>query len=109
MPGGMISISADGNKAGTGILWALVPRFGDANQQRSVRAQLLAFDAQIIGTDIWRSEPLDASFGPNSVGLFAKFVPPTVANGKDFWRAHPAESCAGAWPSPRRTTCWLRG
>ena len=34
--------------------------------------------------DIWRSEPLDASFGKDSVGLFAKFVAPTVANGKVF-------------------------
>ncbi|MDB6091835.1 MAG: hypothetical protein JWN85_4619, partial [Gammaproteobacteria bacterium] len=34
--------------------------------------------------DVWRSEPLDASFGPNSVGLFAKFVAPTVADGKVF-------------------------
>src|SRR5207244_7834854 len=82
--GGMLSISADGNKAGTGILWALVPLNGDANQQRGVRAQLLAFAARDIKKDIWRSEPLDASFGPNSVGLFAKFVPPTVANGKVF-------------------------
>jgi hypothetical protein len=84
MPGGMISISANGNKGGTGILWALVPLNGDANQQRGVRAQLLAFDAQNIKLDIWRSEPLDASFGPNSVGLFAKFVAPTIANGKVF-------------------------
>jgi hypothetical protein len=84
MPGGMLSLSADGNKAGTGILWALVPLNGDANQQRGVRAQLLAFDAQNVKADIWRSEPLDASFGPNSVGLFAKFVAPTVANGKVF-------------------------
>ncbi|HEV3060220.1 MAG TPA: hypothetical protein VGY48_18390 [Vicinamibacterales bacterium] len=84
MPGGMLSLSADGSKAGTGILWALVPLNGDANQQRGVRAQLLAFDAQNVQTDIWRSEPLDASFGANSVGLFAKFVAPTVANGKVF-------------------------
>lgn len=84
MPGGMLSISADANKAGTGIVWALVPLNGDANTQRGVRAQLLAFDPQNIKNDIWRSEPLDASFGPNSVGLFAKFVAPTVANGKVF-------------------------
>jgi hypothetical protein len=84
MPGGMLSISADGNKTGTGIVWALVPLNGDANQQRGVRAQLLAYDATNIKLDIWRSEPLDASFGPNSVGLFAKFVAPTVAGGKVF-------------------------
>jgi hypothetical protein len=84
MPGGMLSISANGNQAGTGILWALVPLNGDANTQRGVRAQLLAYDATNVRLDIWRSEPLDASFGPNSVGLFAKFAPPTVAGGKVF-------------------------
>ena len=84
MPGGMLSVSSNGTQAGTGILWALVPLAGDANSQRGVRAQLLAFDASNIRTDIWRSEPLDASVGPNSVGLFAKFAPPTIANGKVF-------------------------
>lgn len=84
MPGGMLSISANGSQAGTGIVWAIVPLFGDANTQRGVRAQLLAFDVQNIKLDIWRSEPLDASFGPNSVGLFAKFAAPTIANGKVF-------------------------
>ena len=84
MPGGMLSVSANGNKAATAIVWAVVPLSGDANQQRGVRAQLLAFDARNIKLDIWRSEPLDASFGPDSVGLFAKFVAPTIANGKVF-------------------------
>jgi hypothetical protein len=84
MPGGMLSVSANGTQAGTGILWALVPLAGDANSERGVRAQLLAFDASNIRTDIWRSEPRDASFGANSVGLFAKFAPPTIANGKVF-------------------------
>src|SRR5204863_9326479 len=65
MPGGMLAVASDGTKAGTGILWALVPLAGDANSERGVRAQLLAFDANNIRTDIWRSEPLDASFGAN--------------------------------------------
>jgi hypothetical protein len=84
MPGGMLSVSADGNKAGTGIVWALVPYAGDANEQRGVQAQLLAFDAQDIKNDIFRSSPADDPNGPNSVGLFAKFAPPIVANGKVF-------------------------
>jgi hypothetical protein len=84
MPGGMLAVSADGNKAGTGILWALVPYAGDANQQRGVQAQLLAFDAQDVRNDIFRSSPPDNPAGPDAVGLFAKFAPPTVANGKVF-------------------------
>ena len=84
MPGGMLSVSANGNKAGTGIVWALLPYAGDANSQRGVRAQLLAFDAQNIKNDIFRSSTPDNPDGPNSVGLFAKFAPPTIANGKVF-------------------------
>ncbi|MDP9225861.1 MAG: hypothetical protein M3P18_18875 [Actinomycetota bacterium] len=84
MPGGMLSISANSNKAGTGIVWALLPYAGDANSQRGVKAQLLAFDAQNIRNDIFRSSPPNDPDGPNSVGLFAKFAPPTVANGKVF-------------------------
>jgi hypothetical protein len=84
MPGGMLSVSANGTTPGTGIVWVLLPLNGDANTERGVRAQLLAFDARNVRLDLWRSEPLDASFGPNSIGLFAKFVPPTVANGKVF-------------------------
>lgn len=84
MPGAMLAISADGNNAGTGILWALLPYAGDANQERGVQAQLLAFDAQDIKNDIFRSSPPDDPAGPNAVGLFAKFAPPTVANGKVF-------------------------
>ena len=84
MPGGMLSVSANGNTAGTGIVWALLPYAGDANSQRGVKAQLLAFDAQNIRNDIFRSSPPDDPDGPDSVGLFAKFAPPTVGNGKVF-------------------------
>jgi hypothetical protein len=84
MPGAMLSISANGNNAGTGILWALLPYAGDANQERGVQAQLLAFDAQDIKNDIFRSSLPEDPAGPNAVGLFAKFAPPTIANGKVF-------------------------
>jgi hypothetical protein len=84
MPGGMLSLSANGNQAGSGVVWALLPYAGDANQMRGVRAQLLAFDAQNIKNDIFQSSPPDDPDGPNSVGLFAKFAPPTIANGKVF-------------------------
>ena len=84
MPGGMLSLSANGNLAGTGIVWALLPFAGNANEQRGVQAQFVAFDAQDIKHDLWRSSPPDDPFGADSVGLFAKFAPPTVANGKVF-------------------------
>jgi hypothetical protein len=81
MPGGMLSLSADGGKAGSGVLWALVPLDGDANTQRGVTGLLLAFDAEDVTRTLWTSEQ---SAARDRVGLFAKFAPPTVAGGKVF-------------------------
>jgi outer membrane protein assembly factor BamB len=81
MPGGMLSLSADGAKAGTGIVWALVPLNGDANEQRGVKALLLALDAEDVSRTLWTSEEAGER---DRVGLFAKFTPPTVAGGKVF-------------------------
>ncbi|HEV7881915.1 hypothetical protein [Bradyrhizobium sp.] len=81
MPGGMLSLSADGAKAGTGVLWAVVPLDGDANQQRGVKGILLALDAQDAARTLWTSEQTPAR---DQLGLFAKFSPPTVAGGKVF-------------------------
>jgi len=81
MPGGMLALSANGSKAGTGIVWALAPLDGDANQQRGVKAILLALDAQDVSRTLWTSELF---MQRDRVGLFAKFNPPVVANGKVF-------------------------
>jgi len=81
MPGGILSVSADGDKAGTGIVWALVPLDGDANEQRGVKALLLALDATDVSRTLWTSEEAGER---DRVGLFAKFTPPTVAGGKVF-------------------------
>jgi outer membrane protein assembly factor BamB len=81
MPGGMVSLSADGSKAGSGVVWAVVPLNGDANRQRGVQGIVLAMDAEDVSRTLWTSE-LNA--GRDRVGLFAKFVPPTVAGGKIF-------------------------
>jgi hypothetical protein len=79
-PGGILSLSANGTNAGSGILWAAHQLSGDANQ-RSQPGILRAFDAQNVSQELWNSEQLSAQ---DSVGTFAKFVPPTVANGKVY-------------------------
>ncbi len=80
MPGGFLSISADGTQAGTGIVWASHPYTGDANHE--VRPGVLrAFNAEDVSFELWNSEQVSAR---DSVGKFAKFCPPTVANGKVY-------------------------
>jgi hypothetical protein len=81
MPGGMLTVSANGNQPGSGIVWAVVPLDGDANQQRGVKGIVLALDAHDVSRTLWTSEQ-DAE--RDRLGLFAKFNPPMVANGKVF-------------------------
>jgi hypothetical protein len=79
-PGGLLSLSADGTNAGSGILWASVNTSGNANQG-TVAGTLHAYDAQNVGTELWNS---DMIAGRDALGNFAKFVAPTVANGKVY-------------------------
>ncbi|HUK90638.1 MAG TPA: hypothetical protein VLZ81_09590, partial [Blastocatellia bacterium] len=86
MPGGYLTLSSKGTTAGSGILWALVPANGDGNSCRGVKAMLMAFNAEDVTKELWRSQNRDAAVSdtPNSVGLLARFNPPVVANGKVF-------------------------
>jgi hypothetical protein len=88
MPGGFLSISANGSTSGTGILWASHPAVAvglaaDANQQ-VVDGELQAYDATSLGTPLWSSKQNPVR---DDVGNFAKFCPPTVANGKVYMPA----------------------
>jgi FKBP-type peptidyl-prolyl cis-trans isomerase/outer membrane protein assembly factor BamB len=77
MPGGMMTVSANGSRSGTGILWATLPRVGDANQM-TVPGVLYAFNAENLSL-LWSSNrPGDDPLN------FAKGSPPIVANGKVY-------------------------
>jgi hypothetical protein len=80
MPGGMLAVSSDGAGAGTGIVWSSRPFNGDANGA-VVPGILLAYNAENVSHELWNSEQLSAR---DRVGNFAKFCPPTVANGKVY-------------------------
>jgi hypothetical protein len=84
MPGAMLALSADAKQAGTAILWASLPQFGDANKG-SVNGVLTAYDATRFDNQgrfvqIWHSHQ-----NPNDdPGVFAKFCCSTIADGKVF-------------------------
>ncbi|MGW1077232.1 hypothetical protein [Streptomyces sp. NPDC002537] len=80
MPGGILSVSAHGDDPATGILWATHPYRDNANQA-VVEGIVRAYRATDLTHELWHSK-MDAA--RDDVGLYAKFAPPTVANGKVY-------------------------
>ncbi len=80
MPGGFLSVSANGGQAGSGLIWGAMPFTGNANQG-TVPGILRAFDASDVSHELWNTRQNAAR---DNYGNFAKFCPPTVANGKVY-------------------------
>ena len=88
-PGAILTLSADGDASGTGILWmtyALNPSGEDADIDTR-RGQLAAYDAEDLGRRLWHSDM--AAGQRDALGYFAKFNPSTVANGKMYAASFP--------------------
>lgn len=78
MPGGLISVSANGKVPNSGIVWVNLPAIGTA-LGNLVPCSLHAYDAADLH-ELWTS-------GWNyiqRVGTLAKYAPPTVANGRVY-------------------------
>jgi hypothetical protein len=88
-PCGALSVSSNQSVAGSGIVWATIP-LADPDHA-TVHGKLYAFDATNVGKELWDS-------GQNAFrddfGNFAKFVPPTVANGKVYVATDSYQVCA---------------
>ncbi len=96
MPGGMVTLSANGSATHTGIVWATTPIYGDSS--RYINPGILrAYDATQLdprpnadGTPrlklLWDSVDGDSGKGTNDAPAFPfnfdKFCPPVVADGK---------------------------
>jgi len=89
MPGGMLTLSANGNQPHTGVVWTTAPIDGDANRD-VVEGIVRAYDATTLGTNdntdgthrlklLWTSKMI-----PNNTFRYSKFCPPFVADGKLF-------------------------
>ena len=82
MPGGALSVSAEGPSSGTGIVWASMPVptstpdiLGGA-LNNIVPGVLRALDAEDITKELWNTGCGDF--------MFAKYTPPMVANGRVY-------------------------
>jgi hypothetical protein len=80
MPGGMLTLSANAGAVPTSIVWASIPRGGDANNG-TVEGVLRAFSAADLSHELWNSEQNPSR---DRLGMFAKFCSPVVANGKVY-------------------------
>jgi uncharacterized protein (TIGR03437 family) len=72
-----IAISSDSRTEGTGIVWQTTGDYGT----RAIPGTLHAFDASDLSRELWNSDMV-----PNrdTLGRFAKFVAPTVVNGRVY-------------------------
>ena len=79
MPGGILSLSADGNKDGSAIVWGYHALTDNSSGEAIVDGRFHAYDARDL-RELWDSsaQPRDA------VGLYGKFCPPTIANGRVY-------------------------
>jgi hypothetical protein len=85
MPGAIMSLSANGSTAGSGILWTSMPVAENANH-RVVDGILYAFDASDLTRVLWHSEQNEVR---DDVGNFPKFCPPTVSGGRVYLGTFP--------------------
>lgn len=103
-PGGILALSANGSNAVSGILWASHQLNGDANHT-TLPGILHAYDARNVSHELWNSEQISAR---DAVGDCAKFVPPTVANGKVYLATFSGRldvyGLASGWVSPPTIT-----
>jgi hypothetical protein len=89
-PGAIMSLSANGEQVKSGILWI---NYASKNKVdghmgaefSTVRGSLAAYDASNLSHELWNSDLVDR----DSLGYFAKFNPPTIANGKVYVAAFP--------------------
>jgi hypothetical protein len=99
IPGGFLSLSANGIDGG--LLWANHPWSpvdgADASAfAHPVPGVLRAFDVRDVSVELWNNRA-DPNAPAESVGYFAKFCAPTIANGKVYYPVwHPDDDTAPA-------------
>jgi hypothetical protein len=80
-PGGILTLSANGETAGNGVLWAIIPTNNNDELNLPTPGALYAFVAGDVAIELWNSQ-MDATH--DSFGNLARFVPPLVANGRVY-------------------------
>jgi hypothetical protein len=83
MPGGRLVVSSNGTTPGTGVVWGTYPTQGNANTA-VVHGALVAYDAVSITNGTMKQLFHSDANPANTLGNFAKYSTPVVANGKVY-------------------------
>jgi hypothetical protein len=83
MPGGRLVVSSNGTTPGTGVVWGVYPVKGNANT-KVVPGALVAYDATTAVNGKLKRLFWSEANPANSMGNFAKYSTPIVANGKVY-------------------------
>jgi len=89
MPGGIMTLSANGADPASGVVWVNMPISMDANNSVA-RGVLRAFSASDVSKELWNSEKNAAR---DSYGNLSKFNPATVYNGKVYEPTFSRQYC----------------
>jgi hypothetical protein len=96
-PGGFLSLSANGREGA--VIWANHPWSPDGSAasaiEKIVPGVLRAFDAKDLSVELWNNRA-DPAAPAEAVGDFAKFCPPTIANGRVYFAAWRSEAATGS-------------
>ena len=83
MPGGRLVISSNGTTPGTAVVWGVYPVNGNANT-KVVHGALVAYDATTVVKGKLKRLFWSDAIPANTMGNFAKYSTPIVANGKVY-------------------------
>ena len=83
MPGGRLVVSSNGTSPASGVVWGTYPVHGDANS-KVVPGALVAYDATTVVNGRMKQLFHSDANPANSMGNFAKYSTPVVANGKVY-------------------------
>jgi len=83
MPGGRLVVSSNGTTPGTGVVWCVYPVQGNANS-KVVHGALVAYDATTLVNGKMKQLFHSDANPANSMGKFAKYSTPVVANGRVY-------------------------
>lgn len=90
--GGVLTLSANGSAAGSGIVWSSMP-LADDGDHGVHQGVLRALNADDLSKEVWNSR-LNAT--RDDSGNWPKYSPPTVANGRVYMASFPTDGISSA-------------